>query len=393
MEYPGAGQGVLVLGHFPHQGHVPHLFGVVAALGDGGLRQDAGNLPVVIAQLPQHGNDRYHIINIEHTVGDQGIGIFLTLLPDGHGAPGDVHMGGQVIAVRRVEAAVLAHGPANVVIAAVFIAQLPGALGADAHVVDVVDALHGVRGQAVDAEIHPFIFRSQAAGDQVVGVEHQPGRGGNAAADDVRNKFRVGVAHDAVPEQIGNGNIVRGDVGIHPHTGPLVHLQHRHVVILHPARQITALQKGRGNAAGHVGARPVDEHTVALLLQGVRQKVADGGLAVGAGDGDDGLGTAHILQKVRAQLQRQGPGEVRSVVPGDLQRRDGQLRHPQRKQESQFTHCFQASLVTIAAARQLQPSAFSNFRGMVRNVNSRPMSCASPLRFSVFTSPAPNRVR
>mgnify|MGYP000176381080 CR=1 FL=1 len=46
-----------------------------------------------------------------------------------------------------------------------------------------------------------------------------------------------------------------------------------------------------------------------------------------------------------------------------------------------------------AAARQLQPSAFSNFRGMVRNVNSRPMSCASPLRFSVFTSPAPNRVR
>ena len=46
-----------------------------------------------------------------------------------------------------------------------------------------------------------------------------------------------------------------------------------------------------------------------------------------------------------------------------------------------------------AAARQLQPSAFSNFRGMVRNVNSRPMSCASPLRFSVFTSPAENRVR
>lgn len=49
--------------------------------------------------------------------------------------------------------------------------------------------------------------------------------------------------------------------------------------------------------------------------------------------------------------------------------------------------------LTEEAARQLQPSAFSNFRGMVRNVNSRPMSCASPLRFSVFTSPAENRVR
>ena len=346
-----------------------------------------------VAQLTQHGDHRDHVVDIEHAVADQGIGVFFSVLPDGHGTAGDIHVGGQIVAVRGVEAAVLTHGPADVVIAAVFIAQLPGALGADAHVVDVVDALHGVRGQAVDAEIDPGILRGQAAGDQVVGVEHQLGGGGDAAADDAGDEVGVGVAHDAVPEQVGDGDIVRGDVGVHPDAGALVHLQHGHVIVLYPARQVAALQQGGGDAAGHVGTGPVDEDPVTRLFQGVRQEIADGGFAVGAGDGDDGFGTAHILQKVRAQLQGQGAGEVRSVVAGDLQRRDGQLRHPQRKQESQFTHCVQASLVTIAAARQLQPSAFSNFRGMVRNVNSQPMSCASPLRFSVFTSPAENRVR
>lgn len=45
------------------------------------------------------------------------------------------------------------------------------------------------------------------------------------------------------------------------------------------------------------------------LFQGVRQEIADGGFAVGAGDGDDGFGPAHILQEIRAQLQGQGAGK------------------------------------------------------------------------------------
>ena len=120
----------------------------------------------------------------------------------------------------------------------------------------------------------------QAAGDQVIGVEHQLRGGGDAAADDIGDEVGVGVAHDAVPEQVGDGDIVRGDVGVHPDAGALVHLQHGHVIVLYPARQAAALQQGGGNAAGHVGARPVDEDPVTRLFQGVRQEIADGGFCL-----------------------------------------------------------------------------------------------------------------
>ena len=128
---------------------------------------------MVVAQLPQGGDDRDHIIDIVDAVRYQGVGIVLPGLADAHGAALHVHLRGQIVAAWRVEAAALAHGAADVVVAPVFVPQLSGAPGADAHVVQQVLALRHVRGQPVDAEVDPRGLRRHGAGDQIVGVEDE----------------------------------------------------------------------------------------------------------------------------------------------------------------------------------------------------------------------------
>ena len=152
------------------------------------------------------------------------------------------------------------------------------------------------------------------------------------------------------------------DIRIDPQRRALVYLQHRDVVLCHLAREIAAAQQRRRDTGDDVRAGAVRHDVPSLALEQTREHVAHGRLAVRAGDGHDRLRLSDVLQKVRADLQRERTGEVRPVVVRDGQRRDRQLRHPQRKVKSQLTHVvYSASSVVIAAARQLQPSAFSNF--------------------------------
>ena len=237
-------------------------------------------------QLPQGGDDRHHVIDVEEAVGDQLIGIrYAVFFPYHHGARLQVHLLCQIVRLGRVEAAALAHGVAYVVIAAVLIPQLSGAPGADAHVIQQVHAVRHVGGHPADAEIAPCVFLRHAAGDEIVGVQDQLAFTGQVPAENVRDIPRMGVAHDGVPEQVGDENIVGPHIGVDPRGRPLVDLQYRHVALLHPAQQVAVADEGRGHAGGDVAARPVAENVMALRLQNVHQHIADGGLAVGAGDG------------------------------------------------------------------------------------------------------------
>ena len=329
LESPGPGQCVLLLGHLPHQLHIPHLLLHVPGGHHRRTAHVAANGLVAVSQLPQHGNDRHHVVQVRHTVGDQSIGMLLPALPQGHGPLLHVHIRGQIVALRGAEPAVRADALADVVIPAIDVAELTAALGADPQIIDEVLAPGSVSRQPVHSEVDPPVLRGHPAGDQIVGIKDHGRRLRDTPGQDIRNVAGVCVSHDGVPCQIGDHRIVRLHIGEDADAGPLVHLQHRHVIGLGPPQQVAAPQQRRGDAGGDVGAGAVAENLLPVRLQNIRQQIADGGLAVGAGDGDDGTGLSHIPQEVRAQLQRQRAGKVRTVVPGDLQRRNRQLRQPQ----------------------------------------------------------------
>ena len=238
------------------------------------------------SQLPQGGDDRHHVVNVEQTVGNEVIGIgYAILLPHRHGARLQVHPLRQIVRLRGVEAAAFAYRVADVVIPPVLIPQLARALGADAHVVQQVHAVRHVAGHPPDAEIAPVVFLRHAAGDKVVGIQNQLALFRQIPAENARNVPRMGVAHDGIPEQIGDQDIVGPHIGIDLRRRTLIDLQHCHVAVLHPAPHVAVADERRGHAGGDVAARPVAEDAVALRLQNVHQHIADGGLAVGAGDG------------------------------------------------------------------------------------------------------------
>ena len=123
-------------------------------------------------------------------------------------------------------------------------------------------------------------------------------------------------------------------MGINSGRGALVHFQHGDVAVGDPAQQITAADKGGGDARGDVGPGAVAHYALTGGLQNVGEHIAHGGLAVGAGHGDHGGRLGHIVQEIRTQLQRQTARKVRAVVMGDLQRGNRQLGHPQREQKA-----------------------------------------------------------
>ena len=338
VKVAGAGQGVFVLGHLHDNIDAADL--LLRQAGGQHLHPGQALLDVGVgpAQLAQDGDDRHHVVDVVDAVGDQGVGVVLPALAEGHGAARHVHAGGQIVTVRGVEAAVFADGAADVVVAAVLIAQWTGAAGADAHVVQQVLARRHIGGQAVDAEVDPGVLRRHGAGDQIVGIQNQLGRFGEGAGQDVRDVAGVGVAHDGVAEQIGDHDVVRLHIGVNSGGGALVYLQHRHVALFHAAQQVAVPDEGGGHAGDDVAAGAVVQHAAAAGLQNVVEHVGHRGLAVGAGDGHDGFGLAHVAQKVGAQPDGKAAGEVRAVVVSDLERGDGQLGHPQRKEKSQFTH-------------------------------------------------------
>ncbi len=70
-------------------------------------------------------------------------------------------------------------------------------------------------------------------------------------------------------------------------------------VVLHPARQITALQKAVAMPLATLEPARLMSTRWPSFLQGVRQEIADSGFAVGAGDGMMMvLGRPIILQEV-----------------------------------------------------------------------------------------------
>ena len=238
------------------------------------------------SQLAQCRDDRHHIVNVEQTVGNEVVGIgYPILLPHRHGARLQVHTLRQIVRLGGVEAAAFAHRVANVVIPPVLIPQLACALGADAHVVQQIHAVRHVSRHPPDAEIAPLVPLHHAAGDEVVGIQDQLALFRQIPAENARNVPRMGVAHDGIPEQIGDQDIVGPHIGIDLRRRPLVDFQHCHVAVLHPAQHVAVADESRGHAGGDVAARPVAEDAVALRLQNVHQHIADGGLAVGAGDG------------------------------------------------------------------------------------------------------------
>ena len=296
VKVPAARQGVLVLGHLHDDVDAADRLLGKAALQNFRPGEPLPDGVVGQAQLPQRGNDRHHVVNVEQAVGDQRIGVLRAVLfPHGHGAGGKIHMLRQIVRLRGVEAAAFAHGVADVVVPPVIIPQLSGAAGTDAHIVQQVHAVGHVAVHGPDAEIAPVVFLRHAAGDEVVGVEDQLALPGEIAAENVRDIAGMGVAHDGIPEQVGDQNIVGPHIGVDLGRGALVDLQHRHVAPLHPAQQVAVADKGGGYAGGDVAAGPVGQDMMALRLQNVHQHVADGGLAVGAGDGHHHGGLAHIF--------------------------------------------------------------------------------------------------
>ena len=139
-------------------------------------------------------------------------------------------------------------------------------------IVDEVLAPGGVPRQPVHSEVDPPVLRGHAAGDQIVGIKDHGRRLRDTPGQDIRNVAGVCVAHDGVPCQIGDHRIVRLHIGEDADAGPLIHLQHCHVIGLGPPQQVAAPQQRRGDAGPETALRDkpvrrrVEKHPRVSLL-------------------------------------------------------------------------------------------------------------------------------
>ena len=185
---------------------------------------------------------------------------------------------------------------------AVVVLKLAAADGAGREVADNTLGLGGVVGQAADGVVDAVgVLRRQAAGDEVVRVEHQLGLGAHVVAHHVEDEVRVGVAAKGVAIEVGHqddvGRQVRQDLA----EGELVQLHDGHVLLGTTGHGCVSDERGL-DAVCHVAASPVVDHLVLVVGEKIVQQVVGGGLAIGARDAHHGLGTRHVGENLRVDL-------------------------------------------------------------------------------------------
>ena len=160
-----------------------------------------------------------------------------------------------------------------------------------------------IRGTAVQPEpLHFFMTDGKAAGQGIVAVQDQLRIGVDGGENGVKHAFRMAVPGQLVPVQVGDDEL-RGVEVLEAVGGiPLVAFQQQHVGVDFAAKGGVGQNQG-GNALHLVGALGVVDHVFALGTQDGGDHLHGGGLAVGAGDGDDVGRQLHPLQNVGADLQ------------------------------------------------------------------------------------------
>ena len=228
-----------------------------------------------------------------------------------------VNFGHPEIRIRRVQAASGAAHFADVVVPHVIIGEQFLTIGADAHIVDDVETFGFVPRLLVNGVIDPPVVFFQTAADDIVRVKDHQALFRQGPVDDIKDIVGMGVAHAGIPGQIGTDGVIRLHVWIDPQRAALVHLQHTDGIPA-PVEQVDSIEQTRGNAGGNIAACTVAQNFMPRHLQGVRDHIGGGGLAVGSRHRDDGFRAAHIPQKTRADLQGNLSGQVRSVSVHDV---------------------------------------------------------------------------
>ena len=120
--------------------------------------------------------------------------------------------------------------------------------------------------------------------------------------DRVKHAFGVTVPGELVPVQVGDDKFRGVEILEAVGSVPLVAFQQQHVRVDLPPQGGVG-QDQCGDALHLVGALGVVDHILALGTQDGGDHLHGGGLAVGAGDGDDVGRQLHPLQNVGADLQ------------------------------------------------------------------------------------------
>ena len=283
---------------------------------------------------------------------------------DGQDALFQVHgRHGKVRRVAVVAAAFTAVGADMVVV--VVVVDHPSPAGRAPGPV-VVDPLGGLRvpGAALHAEpLHLLVVPGEAGDQGVVGVEDQGGLGVDGGEDGLVDPLRVAVSGELVTvevgdDEVGGVEVAEGQPGI-----ALVALQQEHVPPDLAGQGAPGEDQG-GDALDLVGALLVVEDGPPVGAQNGGDHLHGGGLAVGAGDGDDVSGQLDPGENIRADLQ------------GEFAGHGAALAHQLAHGTAEFTYqdgekFFQSASVSFpsgtsrnsATARTGAPSAFSNFSG------------------------------
>ena len=181
-----------------------------------------------------------------------------------------------------------------------------------------------IRGTAVQPEpLHFFMADGKAAGQGIVAVQDQLRIGVNGGEDRVKHAFGVTVPGELVPVQVGDDKF-RGVEILEAVGGvPLIAFQQQHI------RVDLASQGGVGQNQSRdtlhlIRTLGVVNDVLPLPPQHRGDHLHGGGLAVGAGDGDDVGRQLHPSQNVRADLQGELAGH-RAALAHQLAYKSAQL--------------------------------------------------------------------
>ena len=181
-----------------------------------------------------------------------------------------------------------------------------------------------IRGTAIQPEpLHFFMADDKAAGQGIVAVQNQLRIGVDGGENGVKHAFGVTVPGELVPVQVGDDKFRGVEILEAVGSVPLVAFQQQHVRVDLPPQGGVG-QDQCGDALHLVGALGVVDHILALGTQDGGDHLHGGGLAVGAGDGDDVGRQLHPSQNVGADLQGELAGH-RAALADELAHETAQL--------------------------------------------------------------------
>ena len=163
----------------------------------------------------------------------------------------------------------------------------------------------------------------KAAGQGIVAVQDQLRIGVDGGENGVKHAFRVAVPGQLVPVQVGDDKFRGVEILEAVGSVPLVAFQQQHICVDLPPQGGVGQDQG-GDALHLIGAFGVVDHVLPLPPQHRGDHLHSGGLAVGAGDGDDVGRQLHPLQNVGADLQGELAGH-RAALAHQLAYKSAQL--------------------------------------------------------------------